>query len=255
MSNNNLSINPKNESLRIQTFIKEILEKSKKKNVIIAVSGGVDSATVLHLLKHSIPLENMYAVTMPYFGDSKDADFVFDAINLPQEQRLNVSIKPVVDEIVRTLKIPKVDIIRRGNVMARVRMIILYDLSKKLDGLVAGTENKSEKLLGYFTRFGDEASDFEPIQHLYKTQVYELAKFLEVPKSVVEKAPSANLWQNQTDEGEFGFSYKEADQVLYLYFDKKYKTSEIEKLGFKNASKIIDFAKKNSYKHKVPYKL
>lgn len=255
MSNNFLAINPEQETSRIKDFIVQTLRRAKKRNVVIAVSGGVDSTTVLQLLKRSIPLENIYAVTMPYFGDGKDADFVFDTINLPQEQRLNVSIKEIVDKIAETLKIPHEDIIRRGNVMARTRMIVLYDLSKKLDGLVAGTENKSEKILGYFTRFGDEASDFEPIQHLYKTQVYELANFLGVPKSIIAKTPSANLWENQSDEGEFGFSYKEADQVLYLYFEEGKKADEIGKLGFKNASKIIDFADRNSYKHEVPYKI
>jgi NAD+ synthase len=110
-------------------------------------------------------------------------------------------------------------------------------------------------LLGYFTRFGDEASDFEPIQHLYKTQVYELAKSLGVPRSVIEKTPSANLWQNQTDEGEFGFTYEEADKVLYLFFEKEKSLEEIEKSGFKDAGKIINFAKKNSYKHHAPYKI
>jgi len=159
----------------------------------------------------------------------------------------------MVDLVIETLNINDSDVIRKGNVIARIRMIILYDLARKLNALVCGTENKSEHLLGYFTRFGDEASDFEPIRHLYKTQVYEIARYLGVPKSIIEKNPSANLWTNQTDEDEFGFSYQEADQVLHLYFDKKLSIDEIEKQGLGNTNKIIDFAKKNSYKHKVPY--
>jgi NAD+ synthase len=121
--------------------------------------------------------------------------------------------------------------------------------------LVCGTENRSENLLGYFTRFGDEASDLEPIRHLYKTQVYELAKYLNVPQAIVQKQPSANLWKDQTDEGQFEFTYAEADQVLNLYFDKKLPVEEIQKRGLKNADKIIEFAKKNSFKHRVPYLL
>ena len=147
------------------------------------------------------------------------------------------------------------DRVRLGNIMARVRMIILFDLDKKQKGLVCGTENKSEALLGYFTRFGDEASDIEPIQHLYKTQVYELAKYLGVPKEIIEKPPSANLWESQTDEGEFGFTYKEADQVLFHYYDKKLKLEEIKSKGFVNADKIINFSLKNTYKHHTPYKI
>jgi NAD+ synthase len=139
--------------------------------------------------------------------------------------------------------------------MARVRMVVLYDFAKKLKGLVCGTENRSEYCLGYFTRFGDEASDIEPLQHLYKTQVYELAKYLGVPQNIIDKQPSANLWGNQTDENELGFSYGEADPVLYLYFDKKIPIEDIEKQGFGNAKKIIDYAEKNSYKHNAPYAL
>jgi NAD+ synthase len=139
--------------------------------------------------------------------------------------------------------------------MARVRMILLYDLAKKHNALVCGTENKSEYLLGYFTRFGDAASDFEPIQHLYKTQVYQLASSLGVPKNIIKKTPTAGLWHGQTDEGEFGFSYKEADEVLFYYYDKKLKLEEIKNKGFKNAEKIIKFSLKNSYKHHAPYTL
>jgi NAD+ synthase len=123
--------------------------------------------------------------------------------------------------------------------MARIRMIILFDLAKKNHALVCGTENRSENLLGYFTRFGDQASDLEPIGHLYKTQVYELAEYLKVPKDIIEQKPTAGLWKNQTDEKEFGFSYKEADPVLHHYFDKKMGVDRIKKLGFANAEKII----------------
>lgn len=161
----------------------------------------------------------------------------------------------MVDIISKTLGVSGKDNVRKGNIMARVRMIALFDLARKLNALVCGTENRSEHHLGYFTRFGDEASDFEPLQHLYKTQVYELAKYLKVPQFVIEKTPSANLWQNQTDENELGFSYKEADCVLYLYFDTKISVKDIKAQGFENAEKIIEFAQKNAYKHHVPYKI
>src|SRR3989344_2866069 len=255
MSNNFLKINPEKEADRIKNFIRITLSKEGKKNVVIGVYSGVDSTTSLYLLKDSISPENIYAVNLPYFEEkNSDLEDLFGSTNLAQDHKIIFSIKPIVDSFFEKLEIPKEDILRRGNVMARVRMIILYDFSKKFDALVCGTENRSENILGYFTRFGDEASDFEPILHLYKTQVYELAKYLSVTSSIIEKPPSANLWENQTDEGEFGFSYLEADPVLYLYFDKKKSIEEIEKMNLPNAGKIIDFAKKNSYKHHTPYK-
>ena len=139
--------------------------------------------------------------------------------------------------------------------MARVRMIILFDLAKQIGGLVCGTENKSEKLLGYFTRFGDAASDLEPISHLYKTQVYQLAKYLKIPGQIINQSPTAGLWDGQTDEGEFGFTYREADQVLHLYFDQKKSLNEIKKLGFKNTDKIIKRLLNYQFKLKTPYHL
>ncbi|MBI3070280.1 MAG: NAD(+) synthase, partial [Candidatus Levybacteria bacterium] len=206
------AINPEKEKKQIVQFIKQTLQKEGFQNVVIGVSGGVDSTTSLYLLKEAIPLKNIFPVHLYYFNP--DLEF--------EENAYHLSIKSIVDKLAKTLGVqPLKDSIRLGNIMARVRMILLYDLAKKHQALVCGTENRSEYHLGYFTRFGDEASDFEPIRHLYKTQVYQLASYLGVPKTVIDKKPTAGLWAEQTDEGEFGFSYKEADPVLYLYFDKK----------------------------------
>jgi NAD+ synthase len=119
--------------------------------------------------------------------------------------------------------------------------------------MLCGKENKSKNLLGYYTRFGDAASDIEPISHLYKTEVFQLAKYLKVPKEIIEAPPSAGLWKNQTDEGEFGFSYKEADLLLYQLFDLKKPSNKIDKKAFPNFKKIISFIKKNQFKKQVPY--
>ncbi|NCO88578.1 NAD(+) synthase [Candidatus Roizmanbacteria bacterium] len=137
--------------------------------------------------------------------------------------------------------------------MARTRMIILFDQAKKLDALVCGTENKSEHLLGYFTRFGDAASDIEPIQHLYKTQIYQLAKYLKIPREIINQPPTAGLWNGQTDEGQFEFTYKEADQVLSLYYDQRKSLKMIIKSGFPNVKIIIKMMRNNQFKNKTPY--
>lgn len=238
------AINPEKEKKQIVQFIKQTLQKEGFQNVVIGVSGGVDSTTSLYLLKEAIPLKNIFPVHLYYFNP--DLEF--------EENAYHLSIKSIVDKLAKTLGVqPLKDSIRLGNIMARVRMILLYDLAKKHQALVCGTENRSEYHLGYFTRFGDEASDFEPIRHLYKTQVYQLASYLGVPKTVIDKKPTAGLWAEQTDEGEFGFSYKEADPVLYLYFDKKISLEEIKNRDLPNAEKIINFALKNQYKHHAPY--
>lgn len=253
--NSLLKINPEEEVEKITSFIKETFDKQKIKRAVIGLSGGIDSATSLALLSKAIPKENILVMHLPYFdGLTNDIEELVKFVGLSADQLVNVSIEEIADQIADELEIPDEDLVRKGNIMARVRMIILYDWAKKNNALVVGTENRSEYHLGYFTRYGDEASDIEPIQHLYKTQVFELAKHLGVPSSIMEKKPSANLWESQTDEGEFGFPYSEADPVLFRYFEKKETLEEIEKTH-PNARKIIDFAKKNSYKHSVPYHL
>ena len=300
-SNNNLlQVNPSAEKSRITSFIKTVLQKTGFQNVVIGLSGGLDSTTSFYLLKEAVFPQNIFIAHLYYFDSQlKDIEPILKQSGVPKENIYNLSIKPFVKTFQTHLRgVPQaqhhlgggrlrshdssevigtsseanrirsklhleggqmdsfeVERVRLGNIMARVRMIILYDLSKKHNALVCGTENKSEYLLGYFTRFGDAASDFEPIQHLYKTQVYQLASSLGVPKNIIKKTPTAGLWHGQTDEGEFGFSYKEADEVLFYYYDKKLKLEEIKNKGFKNAEKIIKFSLKNSYKHHAPYTL
>lgn len=249
-----LAIDPKKETKRIVGFIKETMTTQGFQNVIIASSGGVDSTTSLYLLSRALSPQQIFLVHLPYFtSHGASVKKITEKLTIPQINVFDISIKPIVDETASVLGITQADKVRFGNVMARVRMVVLYDLAKKHHALVCGTENKSEYYLGYFTRFGDQASDFEPIQHVYKTQVYELAKHLGVPQEVIDQKPTAGLWLGQTDEGEFGFTYKEADEVLYLYFDQKEPVKNIEKRGLKNAKRIIDWCKKNDYKHHAPY--
>ncbi len=255
MDKNFLDINPKNEKNKITNFLKNTLSKQKIKNVIIGLSGGIDSMISFYLLKNILPVKNIFIAHLYYFEKSSDdLDKVIKTAGVPLENIHYLSIKKPADTLCELLKIGD-DKVRIGNVMARIRMIILYDLAKKYNALVCGTENKSEHYLGYFTRFGDEASDIEPIRHLYKTQVYQLASYLNVPKEFILKPPTAGLWEGQTDEQEFGFSYQDADPILYLYFEKKMTLEKIKNMGFANAEKIINFANKNAYKHNTPYVL
>ncbi len=240
------SINPKQETEKIVLFLKKTFQEQNIKNAVIGISGGIDSATSLLLLKRALPEKNIFPISLTYFPSS---------ITTPTKNVFEIYIKNAVDACVQNLGVNRNDNVRIGNIMARIRMIFLYDLAKKHKCLVVGTENKSEHLLGYFTRFGDAASDIEPIQHLYKTQIIELAKYLGVPKEIITAKPTANLWEGQTDEGELGFTYQEADQVLYYYFEHKLTIEEIIKKGFPNAEKIIQRVKANAYKHQIPYSL
>ena len=258
-------IDPEKEKRKIVSFIRTTLEKQGFKNVVIGMSGGVDSTTAFYLLKEAIPPENIFVAHLYYHSSQfKDIEGVIRKAGVPKENIYEMPISPLVEAFQNVIpdlignldpRFREDDSVRLGNIMARIRMIILYDLAKKHKALVCGTENKSESLLGYFTRFGDEASDFEPIQHLYKTQIFQLAKFLGIPKNIIDKTPTAGLWQGQTDEQEFGFSYKEGDQVLFYYYDKKLTLEEIKNKGFANANKIINFSLKNAYKHRTPYVL
>lgn len=256
MAKNLLKIDPVLEKKKIVKFIKKTLQKQGFKNVVLGMSGGIDSVTCFYLLKEAVAPENIFLVHLPYFGSSlKNFKSFLEKAKIPDKNIYDLPIKSTVGGIKQALRIPDDDKIRLGNVMARIRMIMLYDLAKKHQALVCGTENKSEFYLGYFTRFGDAASDFEPIRHLYKTQVYQLADCLNLPRQIIALPPTAGLWPGQTDETDFGFSYSEADAVLYLFQDKKIPIAEIAKMNLPNAEKIINYVCRNSFKHKLPYTL
>lgn len=254
-----LSIDCQKTTENICRFIKTTLRKTGFNKLIIGLSGGVDSATTAFLATKALGKEDIYITLLPYgkqnSSDLKDSQLVIEKLKIHQKNVFLINIRNPVDQIASFDK--KIDKIRKGNIIARIRMIYLFDLAKKYKALVCGTENKTEYLLGYYTRFGDEASDIEPIRHLYKTQVYQLAKYLGVPEKIIQKKPTAGLWPGQTDEKELGFSYQEADQILYLYFDKKLLPKEVIKYWIKltTVRKILSWAKKNKFKHDVPYSL
>lgn len=254
------TINPILEKKKILNFIKNTLSNTGIKNVVLGISGGIDSTVVFYLLKECLPPENIFIAHL-YYKEShfSKIEKILNDFKIPSSNISLFSIEQIVEKFTNSLKFKNnnkdVDKLRIGNICARIRMTILYDLSKKYTGLVCGTENRSEYLLGYYTRFGDQAADMELIQHLYKTQIIQLAKHLNISEQIITQKPTAGLWTGQTDEGEFGFTYQEADQVLELYFEQKKTLEEIIKMGLKNAKKILDFAKKNEFKKKTPYSL
>jgi len=241
------SIDPEKTSEQLVTFLKTSFQKAGFTKAVIALSGGVDSATSCSLAVRALGANNVYPVLLPYGSFSMqgtlDAMSVIEALHTPPGHVTRIDIKPIVDLV------PATDNVRRGNLMARTRMMLLYDQAKKQNALVVGTENKTEHLLGYFTRFGDDASDIEPLRNLYKTQVYVLAKYLQLPDVVLSRVPTAGLWEGQTDEGEFGFTYKEADEILYQHFDEK---KEITGFPKEVVEKVLSRAAANDFKHHLP---
>ena len=250
-------IEAEKETQNIITFIKNTFRQAGFIDAVIGLSGGIDSAVSCGLIIQALGVDHVYPILMPHGGLGTsgilDAMKFIETQHIPLIHVIRIDIQPAVDMMVKID--PFMDRIRKGNIMARTRMVYLFDQAKKRNALVVGTENRSEHLLGYFTRFGDAASDIEPIQHMYKTQVYEIAKVLHIPQEIMDKAPSANLWSEQTDEGEFGFTYKEADEILYLLTEQKKSTEEIMSVGYKKEliNNIQNRVKKNAFKHTTPH--
>ncbi|KAB2922488.1 MAG: NAD+ synthase [Bacteroidetes bacterium] len=198
---------------------------------VIGLSGGVDSAVAAYLAAEALGPKNVLAVKMPYATSSRasitDADAVIAALGV---RSLTVEITPMVEPLFAAQSVT--DPLRRGNIMARQRMIVLYDQSQKERALVIGTSNKTESLLGYGTLHGDMACALNPLGDLYKTHVWMLAETLGVPRSVITKKPSADLWEGQTDEGELGFTYRDADRLLFHMIDERRTDDELTALGF-----------------------
>jgi NAD+ synthase len=218
----------------IGQFIRGQLRQAGFDRLVLGLSGGIDSALVAYLSAEAIGPERLLCVLMPYRTSSEasvaDARSVVDALGAASEL---VDISPMVDGYFASD--PDATPLRRGNFMARQRMAVLYDRSVTWGGLVIGTGNKTESLIGYTTQFGDNASAFNPIGDLYKSQVRQVSLDIGVPEAIIRKAPSADLWPGQTDETEAGFTYPELDRLLFWRIDKRRSVDEMVELGFDRA--------------------
>ncbi len=234
-------------------FIKDEIAKTGMKRAVLGLSGGIDSALSAYLSAEALGAENVLAVRMPYKTSSadslSDADLVIQALGIAS---ITVPITDMADPLFA--QFPDMSNGRKGNIMARLRMTVLYDQSVAWGGLVMGTSNKTEILLGYSTIYGDSGVALQPIGDLYKTQVRQLSASLEMPLSVLTKAPSADLWVGQTDEGELGFSYADVDQLLLLLVDERYTLDEVVAEGFARpfVEGVWRRVKVNHYKRTMP---
>lgn len=231
MAEINLTINTQLAREILTGFIQSEITRVGFSRAVVGLSGGIDSALSCVLAAQALGPENVLAVRMPYKASSRDsldhAQLLIDQLGV---QSKTIEITNMVEPLINLD--PEMSKVRKGNLMARARMIVLYDQSEAFKGLVVGTSNKTEILLGYSTMFGDSASAINPIGDLYKTQVRQLSRALNVPAPIVDKPPSADLWAGQTDESELGFTYEEVDKLLYLLVDQRYMPQEAIDAGF-----------------------
>lgn len=234
-------------------FLRDEITKVGLRRAVVNLSGGVDSALACYLAVEALGAQNVLAIRLPYRTSSPDslthAQWVIDALGMPGE---TVDITPMVEPLFE--RFPDMNQNRKGNIMARARMIVLYDQSAVWKGLPVGTSNKTELLLGYGTLFGDMASAVNPLGDLYKTQIWQLAAAVGVPQPIIDKPPSADLWAGQTDEGEMGLTYEQVDQLLYLLVDERYSLDEAVQAGFAReyVERVWKMVRVNSFKRRLP---
>lgn len=271
-------------------FIKKIKEDSNVDKFIIGLSGGLDSSVVVYLLEEAIGKNNilgyhLYDDVTPK-EDTKHAQEIADSLKINYKE---ISIESIINEFLSKIKIEnetknsmidknkvntsnklnrinklneidkidKQNKLSEGNLKARIRAVILYYFANINNGLVVGTGNRSEMLVGYFTKYGDGACDIEPIGHIYKSQLQQLAKNWSIPNSIVNKPPRAGLWEGQSDEKDLGISYEVLDQLLYMIVDKKYDNKDILKnidisIEVEEINRIRKIITKNQHKIEIP---
>lgn len=249
----NLTINTDLAQDILTGFIKSEITRVGVTRAIINLSGGLDSALSCALAVGALGAENVLALRLPYRASSSnsltDAQLLIDQLGI---QSKTIEITDMVDALIKLE--PEMSNVRKGNIMARARMIVLYDQSETYKSLAVGTSNKTEILLGYSTIYGDSACAINPIGDLYKTQVRQLSRAMNVPAPIIDKPPSADLWADQTDEKELGFTYEEVDRLLYLLVDQRYSPQEAVEAGFneKFVSTVTTRIRRNQFKRMQP---
>lgn len=234
-------------------FLRTEITRAGFSHAVVALSGGLDSSLSCLLAAEALGPENVLAIRMPFRTSPPDSmEHAQQVIEMSGVKELTLPITEMVDAYLD--KVPHADRVRRGNVMARMRMIVLYDQSAAFQGLVVGTGNKTEILLGYTTLYGDSACALNPLGDLYKTQVRQLAAAMGVPEAIIKKAPSADLWAGQTDEGELGFTYEQVDRLLYLLVDERYSPEACLDAGFDREfiDHVLERIRQTQFKRVLP---
>lgn len=248
-----LSINTDLARQILTGFIHSEITRVGYSRAVLALSGGLDSTLSTFLAAEALGPDNVLAIRMPYQTSSPDSlEHAQQVIDMLGIHSLTIPITEMVDPLFA--RFPDASQVRRGNIMARARMIILYDQSEAFRGLVVGTSNKTEILLGYTTVYGDSANALNPLGDLYKTQIRQLSRALGIPQQIIDKPPSADLWAGQTDEGELGFTYAEVDQLLYLLVDQRYSPQDCVEAGFQEdfVHKVVERVRRSHFKRVLP---